>query len=48
MWEQLSSIYNQLWIWLSYEVGSHPFLFLSIAVVIVSAWILYMAEVRAR
>jgi hypothetical protein len=44
------SIYgiDQVWNWLTYEVSVHPFLFAGIAVIIVSAWFLYKAEVRTK
>jgi hypothetical protein len=44
MWQQL----DQIWAWLGLESDSHPFLFLGIAIVIVSAWILYKAEIKTK
>jgi hypothetical protein len=43
----ISGVY-QVWNWLTYELGVHPFLFGGIIVIIVSAWFLYKAEVRAK
>jgi drug/metabolite transporter superfamily protein YnfA len=48
MWEQFSITCYQVWIWLKSEVYVHPFLFLGIVVVIVSAWVMYKSEVRTR
>jgi hypothetical protein len=48
MGQQLGSIATQIWTWVGYESGAHPFVFLGIAVVIVSAWILYKSEVRTK
>jgi drug/metabolite transporter superfamily protein YnfA len=48
MWGEIYNICYQVWIWLRYEGGAHPFLFLGIAIIIVSAWILYKTEVRGR
>ena len=48
VWQQAVSIGYQVWVWLRYESGVHPFLFLGIAIVIVSAWVLYKAEVRNK
>ncbi len=38
----------QAWNWLTYEAGVHPFLFLGVAIIIISAWVLYKAEVRTK
>jgi hypothetical protein len=48
MWVDIYNICYQVWMWLSYEEGAHPLLFLGIVVIIVSAWILYKTEVRGR
>jgi hypothetical protein len=48
VWQQAVAISYPLWVWLSYEASVHPFLFLGVAVVIVSAWVLYKMEVRSR
>ena len=48
MWNEISNICYQVWMWLSYEGGVHPFLFLGIVIIIASAWILYKTEVRGR
>ena len=48
MWQQLENSVTQLWNWLRYEASAHPFLFLGIAIVIISAWLLYKAEVRTK
>jgi heme exporter protein D len=47
-WQQGANFGYQFWVWLRYEASLHPFVFLGIAVVIVSAWVLYKAEVRVR
>jgi hypothetical protein len=48
IWQQAVAISYPLWLWLRYEASLHPFLFLGVAVVIVSAWVLYKAEVRHK
>jgi heme exporter protein D len=48
VWQQYLSIGYQVWVWLSYEAALHPFLFLGVVIVIVSAWILYKTEVRGK
>ena len=48
MWQQCAYAGYQLWLWLQYETGTHPFIFLGAVIVIVSAWILYKAEVRSK
>ena len=48
MWQQCVYGIYQVWYWLTYEIGVHPFLFLGIVIIIVSAWLLYKAEVRTK
>ena len=48
VWQQCAYAGYQLWIWFRYETGMHPFIFLGVVVVIVSAWILYKSEVRIK
>ena len=48
LWQQCVYTGYQIWIWLSYEASVHPFLFLGVVIVIVSAWVLYKAEVRGK
>ena len=48
IWQQCVYTGYQVWVWLRYETGVHPFLFLGIVIVIVSAWVLYKAEVRSK
>jgi hypothetical protein len=48
MWQELASACQLVWMWLRYEVAVHPFVFLGIALIIILAWVLYKAEVRAR
>jgi hypothetical protein len=38
----------QLWEWVKYETGGHPFLFLGTVIVLVLAWTLYKMEVRVK
>jgi hypothetical protein len=38
----------QLWEWVKYETGGHPFLFLGSVIVIVLAWTLYKMEGRVK
>jgi hypothetical protein len=48
MWQQGAYTAYQMWVWLRYESGIHPFLFLGVVMVIVLALILYKTEVRGR
>ena len=47
-WQQIAITSYQLWIWLKYEASLHPFLFLAIVIIIISAWAMYKTEVRGR
>jgi drug/metabolite transporter superfamily protein YnfA len=46
VWQSFTIASYQVWIWLKSEVSVHPFLFLGIVIIAVSAWILYNSEVR--
>jgi len=48
VWQQCAHTGYQLWVWMRYEVGIHPLIFLGAVIVIVSAWIMYKAEVRTK
>ena len=48
MWQSFTIASYQVWLWLRYEVSVHPFLFLGIVIIAVSAWILYKSEVGDR
>jgi hypothetical protein len=48
MWQQCVNVTFQVWNWLFYEAAVHPFIFLGMAIIIVSAWLLYKAEVRTK
>ena len=48
MWQQCANLGYQGWISLKYEVSRHPFMFLGAVIVIVSAWVLYKAEIRSK
>ena len=48
MWQRFTIASSQLWVWLQYEAGMHPFIFLGAVIVIISAWILYKSEVRSK
>jgi hypothetical protein len=48
MWQQSAYAAYQVWAWVSYEFGTHPFIFLGVVIVIVSAFIMYKAEVRSK
>jgi hypothetical protein len=48
MWQQGAYAAYQVWAWLRYEVSVHPFLFLAAVIIIVSAFIMYKAEVRSK
>jgi hypothetical protein len=48
VWQQMDYTFYQAWLWLRYEVGVHPFMFLGAVIVIVAAFIVYKTEVRAK
>jgi hypothetical protein len=48
MWQQGAYAGYQVWVWLRYEAGVHPFMFLGAVIVIVAALILYKTEVRGK
>jgi hypothetical protein len=48
MWQQAVNGLDQLWNLLTYEASVHPFILLGIALIIISAWLLYKAEVRTK
>ena len=48
MWQQCTYNGYQVWVWLSYEAGIHPFIFLGVVIVIVSAVIMFKTEVRGK
>ena len=47
-WEQFTIACYQLWVWLKYEAGAHPFLALGAVVVFLLAWAMYKTEVRSK
>jgi hypothetical protein len=48
VWQQCIYTSYQVWLWLRYEASIHPFIFLAAVVVIISAFIMYKAEVRGK
>jgi hypothetical protein len=48
MWQQIAITCYQLWVWLKYEGGAHPFLAVGAVLVFVLAWAMYKTEVRSR
>ena len=48
MWQQWVYAGYQVWAWLRNESSIHPFIFLGVVIVIVSAIIMYKAEVKGR
>lgn len=48
MWQQGTYAGYQVWAWIRYEAAMHPFIFLAAVIVIISAFIMYKAEVRSR
>jgi hypothetical protein len=48
VWQQGAFACYQVWVWLRYEVGIHPFIFLGVVIVIVAAFTLYKTEVRGK
>ena len=48
VWQQGTYTGYQVWVWLRYESGIHPLMFLGVVIVIVLAIILYKTEVRGQ
>jgi hypothetical protein len=48
LWQQCADAGYQVWVWVRYESGIHPLLFLGVVIVIISAVIMYKAEVRRK
>ncbi len=48
MLQDFVNVFYQMWVWLTYEASVHPFILLGIALIIISAWVLYKAEVRTK
>lgn len=48
MWQETVNGLYQMWNWLIYEASVHPVIFLGVAIIIVSAWFLYKAEVKTK
>ena len=48
VWQQGAYTGYQVWVWLRYEAAMHPFIFLGVVIVIVSAIIMYKTEVRGK
>jgi len=48
VWQQGAQTCYQVWVWLKYEAGAHPVLFLGALIVIVSAWLLYKADAKIK
>jgi hypothetical protein len=48
VWQEGTYAGYEVWVWLRHEVAMHPFLFLAAAVVIISAFIMYKAEVKSK
>ena len=48
MFQQIAHAGYQVWVWLRYEAGVHPFIFLGAVLVIAAAIILYKTEIRSK
>ena len=48
LWQQCVDAGYQVSAWLRYESGLHPLIFLGVVIVIVSAIIMYKAEVKGK
>jgi hypothetical protein len=48
VWQQCVYTGYQVWVWLRYESGIHPFIFLGVVIVIISAFIMCKTDVRSR
>ena len=47
-WQKFTITCYQLWVWVKYEAGAHPYLTGGIILVFILAWTLHKMEVRAR
>lgn len=48
MWQQFAHLGYQAWVWLRYEAGVHPILYVAAVIVIILAVIMYKTEVRGK
>lgn len=48
IWQQFAIAGYQIWVWVQYELGAHPYLIGGTIVVIILALTLYRMEVRAK
>ena len=48
VWQQCVYTGYQVWDWLRYEAGVHPFILLGAVIVVVAAYALYKSEVRIK
>jgi hypothetical protein len=48
IWQQFAIAGYQIWVWVQYELGAHPYLIVGAAVVIILALTLYRMEVKVR
>jgi len=48
VWQNWSNAGHQVWVWVEYEAGLHPFMAVGVVIVIISALILYKTEVRDK
>ena len=48
VWQQCTYTGYQVWVWLRYEAGVHPFMFLAAVIVIIAAVIMFKTEVRGK
>jgi hypothetical protein len=48
VWQKGADAGYQVWVWLRYESGIHPFILLGAVIVIAAAIIMYKTEVRSK
>jgi hypothetical protein len=48
VWQRFAYAGYQVWAWLRYEFGAHPFILVGVVIIIASAFILYKTEVRSK
>ena len=48
IWEKFAIDCYQVWEWVKYEAGAHPYLIGGTILVFIFAWTLYKMEIRAR
>ena len=48
IWHQFTYILYQLWVWVSSEFRSHPYIIIGALIVLFLGWKIYTVEVRTK